>query len=88
MAEFYQQESKVKLPRERTRQVRQPLKQEQNRPSTNKCMNEAITLKEVEAAIGQLKSKKAPGPDGVTNDMIKLLGLAARNVQLTLFNES
>ena len=35
-----------------------------------------------------MKCKKAPGPDGVTNDMIKHSGLAARKTLLELFNES
>ena len=45
-------------------------------------------MKEIEAAIRQLKCKKAPGPDGVTNDMIKHLGPAAKKTLLELFNES
>ena len=45
-------------------------------------------MKEIEAAIKQLKCKKAPGPDGVTNDMIKHLGPAARKTLLELFSES
>ena len=42
-------------------------------------------MKETEAAIIQLKHKKAPGPDGVTNDMIKHLGPPAKK---TLLNPS
>ena len=44
-------------------------------------------MKEIEAAIRQLKCEKAPGPDGVTNDMIKHLGPAAKKTLLELFNE-
>ena len=45
-------------------------------------------MKEIEAALKQLKCKKAPGPDGVTNDKIKHLGPAAKKTLLELFNKS
>ena len=45
-------------------------------------------MEEVELAIWQLKCKKAPGPDGVTNDMIKNFGLLTKRTLLKLFNES
>ena len=50
-------------------------------------MGQPITMQEIEA-IKQLKCKKAPGPDGVTNGMIKHLGPAAKKTRLELFNES
>ena len=74
LAKLYQEESNVKLPRERTCQVREQLTQLQKQPTSDNCMSQPITTKEIEAAIKQLKCKKAPGPDGVTNDMIKHLG--------------
>ena len=55
---------------------------------SDNCMSQPITMKEIEAAIKQLKCKKAPGPDGATNDMIKHLGPAAKKTLLDLFNES
>ena len=67
LAKHYQEESSVKLSRERTRQVR---------------------MEEVELAIRQLKCKKAPGPDGVTNDMIKNFGQLTKRTLSKLFNES
>ena len=51
-------------------------------------MTEAISMEEVELAIRQVKCKKAPGPDGVTNDMIKNFGLLTKRTLLKLFNES
>ena len=76
------------LPRERTCQVREQLAQLLKQPTSHNCMSQPITMKETEAAIRQLKCKKAPGPDGVTNDMIKHLGPAAKKALLELFNES
>ena len=75
-------------PRERTCQVREQLAQLQKQPTSHNCMSQPITMKEIEAAIRQLKCKKAPGPDGVTNDMKKHVGPAAKKTLLELFNES
>merc|ERR1711879_418458 len=36
----------------------------------------------------KLKNKKAPGVDGVTNDMLKHLGPGAKNTLLKIFNSS
>ena len=88
LAKHYQEESSVKLSRERTRQVREQLKQKQDQPPTDSCMAEAISMEEVELAIRQLKYKKTPGPDGVTNDMIKNFGLLTKRTLLKLFTES
>ena len=88
LAKLYQEESNVKLPRERTCQVREQLAQLQKQHTSHNCMSQPITMKEIEAAIRQLKCKKAPGPDGVTNDMIKHLGPADKKTLLELFNES
>mgnify|MGYP006890607247 CR=1 FL=1 len=33
------------------------------------CMTDAIQKDELEAELGTLRNKKAPGPDGVTNDI-------------------
>ena len=37
-------------------------------------LNTTITLDEIKKAIQSLKSKKAPGMDGITNKMIKSFG--------------
>ena len=76
------------IPRERTCQVREQLTQLQKQPTSDNCMSQPITMKDIEAAIKQLKCKKAPGPDGVTNDMIKHLGPAAKKTLLELLNKS
>ena len=51
-------------------------------------MTEAIQKDELEAKSRTLKTKKAPGPDGVTNDMILHLGPSAKKAILALFNKS
>ena len=39
--------------------------------------NEDITLHEVQRAIQDMKNRRAPGPSGMSNDMIKLAGETA-----------
>ena len=55
LAKLYQEESNVKLPGEGTCQVREQLTQLQKQPTSDNCMNQPITIKEIEAAIKQLK---------------------------------
>ena len=45
-------------------------------------------MDELEAALKALKCKKAPGPDGISNDMLKHMGHTAKGTLLSLFNES
>ena len=49
-------------------------------------MEEDLTMAELNDAIRRLKMKKAPGKDGVCNEMIKHLGTTARRKLLELFN--
>ena len=51
-------------------------------------MTDAIQKDELEAEIRTLKTKKVPGPDGVTNDMILHLGPSAKKAILALLNKS
>ena len=51
-------------------------------------MTEAVRMEDIELEIRQLKCKKAPGLDGVTNYMIKNFGLLTKRTLLKLFNES
>nr|KAG5707272.1 hypothetical protein BaRGS_000046 [Batillaria attramentaria] len=51
-------------------------------------MTSDLSLAELNDAIRRLKTKKAPGKDGICNEMIKHLGPAARRKLLELFNQS
>ena len=51
-------------------------------------MTDAIQKDELEAEIRTLKTKKAPGPDAVINNMILHIGLSAKKAILALFNKS
>ena len=88
-AHIYQEGSTVKLPRERTRHARNEIeKQLSENIHADWCKTDAIQKNELEAEIRTLKAKKAPGPDGVTNDMILHLGPSVKKVILALFNKS
>jgi hypothetical protein len=51
-------------------------------------MSSSLTMRELEIAIHSLKQRKSPGPDGVTNDMLRRLGPVAKVVLLKLMNSS
>jgi ribonuclease HI len=89
LADFYAEESKIKMTRTRTAEVRQTkknlLKIQQPCPDS---MTSLFQKTELNLSIQNLKKKKAPGPDGVTNEMIQHLGPNGRDRVLDLFNES
>jgi ribonuclease HI len=53
---------------------------------TDSC--QPFTMPELKRAIWTLKANKSPGPDGVSNDMLKHLGPRARAALLDLINHS
>ena len=86
LANMYQEESTVKLPRDRTKEVRNQLRQPNKGGSS--CMSDPIRPDELEAALKTLKCKKAPGPDGICNDMLKHMGCYTKKTLPQLFNAS
>ena len=46
-----------------------------------------FTLEELQQAIASLKAKKAPGPDGVPNELYKLLDQEAELALLQTYNQ-
>ena len=89
-AKEYQAESEVDHPHTRVQEVRIETRQLQHAVREEKipCMSDNLTLSELEDAIKKLKQKKAPGPDGVTNEMLKHLGPGAKRILLSVFNQS
>ena len=51
-------------------------------------MTECLTLRELEVALKKTKQKRAPGPVGITNEMLKHLGPGAKRVLLRIYNQS
>ena len=56
--------------------------------TTNECMDKKLTLNELQSALRQLKAKKSPGPDAITNEMLTHLGNKATFKLLEIFNHS
>ena len=51
-------------------------------------MNNPFTINELEKCLTVLNNCKSPGPDLITNEMLKHLGLKAKKVLLKIFNNS
>ena len=51
-------------------------------------MTDPFSTKELKDALKKMKTKKAPGPDGITEEMLKHLGACSRAVLLKIFNHS
>ena len=69
--------------------MKEKLKQEEKQNNVpNPCLNCTLKISELNSAIRSLKPKKAPGPDGVSNDMLKHLGPIARKMLLEIFNRN
>ena len=59
---------------------------EQMQPLT--VWKKILTLQELQMALRKLKIMKSPGPDGITNDMLKHFGWTAQINLLDIFNLS
>ena len=51
-------------------------------------MTDPFSIKELKDALKKVKTKKAPGPDGITGELLKHLRACSRAVLLKIFNHS
>ena len=51
-------------------------------------MTEPFSMKELKDAMKKVKTRKAPGPDGITGELLKHLGACSRAVLQKTFNHS
>ena len=85
--EHYKRESMPTIAPDRAHEVRNQIQEEESHPRPEEpCMTDPLKMGELSAAIRKLKPKKAPGQDGVSNDMLKHLGPTARKTLLEIFN--
>ena len=87
-ARSYAKESDVKVDREKEKEARLEQKQRLKGEKPAECMTKDITASELQQALRQLKKKKSPGPDGITNEMLTNLGTTAQSKLLEIFNLS
>lgn len=66
-----------------------PVKEQQILFSGNVCeeLDAAITMDELVKVVSKLPTKKAPGPDGVSNKFLKSLPESGMNALLNIFNK-
>ena len=86
----YKSVGNIELPEERIQEINQANRDNENPVSEpiDSCLDSKLTMLELEKALAQLKNKQAPGPDKVSNDMLKHLGPQAKKKLLQLFNAS
>ena len=87
--ENYEEISSIEIPTDRKQQVLTELRnQEQDQDPTPDCMDKPFCSEELEEALSSLKDKKSPGPDKITNEMLKHLGPKAKGKLLEIYNNS
>ena len=87
-AHAYAQESNTTIPLPLQKGIRKEEKERTTNVDVHDSMKENITSSELKKAIRQLKKKKSPGPDNITNEMLQHLGNTALNKLLAIFNLS
>ena len=86
----YKSVGNIELPEERIQQINQANRDNENPvpEPIDSCLDSRLTMLELQKALAQLKNKQAPGPDKVSNDMLKNLRPQAKKKLLQLFNAS
>ena len=90
-ADLYQEQSTTHVARERIKEVREETENIILSPygEERDCsMKDPFSMKELKDALKRVKTRKAPGPDGITGEMLKHLGACSRAVLLKIFNHS
>ena len=89
LAQLYRRENTLPQTPKKVGDMKEKLKQEEKQEYVpSPCLNSTLKISELNSAVRNLKPKKAPGPEGVSNDMLKHLGWIARKSLLEIFNRS
>ena len=88
LAENFRNDSLLDIPRDRAAEVRNQVKQASSIATACPLMTADFSILELQDACRRLKTRKAPGKDGITNEMIKNLGKFAKQKLLYVFNQS
>ena len=86
LADNYKAESNISVQPEQQREARRELRKGSR--NTNRSSKQAISVKELQKALRKLKRRKSPGPDEITNEMLKNLGNSALAKLLQVYNSS
>ena len=88
LAQHYADESKIKICKEKSADVKRQIKKRFKERETPDSLSKPFSLNELKKAISNLKSKKSPGSDKVTNEMIQHLGHLGKTELLKICNLS
>ena len=88
LADAFQEYSKLEMPKHRMKEADSDTKENLRSKPADDSMMKGFSMYELTTAMKKLKKKKAPGKDGITNEMIAQLGPHARKKLLSLFNQS
>ena len=91
LADLYQEQSTTHVARERIKEVREETENiilSSYGEERDCSMTDPFSMKELKDALKKVKTKKAPGPDGIAGEMLKHLGACSRAVLLKIFNHS
>ena len=85
----YEKESEIKVPKERIKRVKEEMTAAKTQETEiHEIMQKPINLLELNSALDGLKAKKSPGPDEITNEMLKFLGNRGKTKLLEVINLS
>ena len=84
----YEEVSSIQVPDERKREIHKEIKEHQVQPNPPDYMNIPFNARELEDALKALKDKKSPGPNKITNEMLKHMGPKAKSKLIGLYNNS
>ena len=87
-AHNYKDVSDIPVNREQQREARREQRERKTDRETPCHMNQRLTLHELKTVLKKLKTKKSPGPDGITNEMLIHLGPTATSKLLEIYNHS
>ena len=90
LANTYKNVSDVEISSSRIHDIQCETKEPQNTDvPSHPCTFDRLTMKELDLARLSIKPPKtAPEPDGITNDMLRHIGPAAKKTLLVIFNQS
>ena len=88
LADSFREDSLLDISREKQADTRMKTKEQLQKQSPTPSMTSEFSIHELNCAIRQLKNKKAPWKDGISNEMIRHLGSLAKQKLLDIYNHS
>ena len=84
----FEDNSNQHVPHDHRVRIHERLKSMAQDEDATDSMNNPFTMKEMDRELNTLNNRKSPGPDQVTNEMLKNLGSKAKQKLLAIYNNS